>query len=146
MSKDIDNYLDLGPDGNEPKKVPMVIENKKNSGEEAQIEADFNKGRDSMYDLIEVGEDAITEMMNIAKQSQHPTAFSTLNSMLKTVADMHKDLLNIQGKRQKLTGNRPKSDKAEGGNTTNQNIFVGTTAELAALMEDMRKDKEDPDV
>jgi len=91
------------------------------------VEDDAEFARQNLRDLIEKGNDAADHIISAAKQSDHPRAFEVVAGMLKNLADMNKDLLEVQKRKQDL---QPKTTN----NTQNLNIdkavFVGSTAEL----------------
>ena len=91
------------------------------------VEDDAEYARQNIRNLIDKGSDAASHIVEIAKQSEHPRAFEVAATMLKNLADMNKDLLEIQKRKQDL---QPKVTN----NTQNLNIdkavFVGSTAEL----------------
>lgn len=91
------------------------------------IEDDAEFARQNLRELIEKGNDAADHIISVAKQSDHPRAFEVVAGMLKNLADMNKDLLEVQKRKQDL---QPKVTN----NTQNLNIdkavFVGSTAEL----------------
>ena len=148
MSKKLDKALDLVPINKEDSNFVLIPTDDQHDilqekSEEEQIKDDFEIGRESFHDLIEKGHEAIDEMIEIAKQSQHPAAYATLNQMLKNMAEMHKDLLTIHGKKQKLlSGKENREKRNESTHNTQQNIFVGTTAELAKLLRGERGDSD----
>lgn len=156
MTDKINKTLDLAPLDDDATKfaLPAVAEDKpiESGSDKEQIEDDFDQGRESLHELIRKGHDAIEDMMQVAKQSQHPTAYSTLNSMLKTMADMHKDLLIMHKQKKNLLTTEPGKKNANGevnNDNRTQNIFVGTTAELSALMNkgnEESSEEEDKDV
>ena len=91
------------------------------------VEDDAEFARQNLRDLIEKGNDAADHIISVAKQSDHPRAFEVVAGMLKNLADMNKDLLEVQKRKHDL---QPKTTN----NTQNLNIdkavFVGSTAEL----------------
>lgn len=91
------------------------------------VEDDAEYARQNLRTLINKGNDAADHIISVAKQSDHPRAFEVVAGMLKNLADMNKDLLEIQKRKQDL---QPKITN----NTQNLNIdkavFVGSTSEL----------------
>jgi hypothetical protein len=91
------------------------------------IEDDADFARQNLRDLIGKGNEAADHIIAVAKQSDHPRAFEVVSGLLKNLADMNKDLLEVQKRKQDL---QPKVTN----NTQNLNIdkavFVGSTAEL----------------
>jgi hypothetical protein len=91
------------------------------------IDDDADFARQNLRDLIGKGNEAADHIIAVAKQSDHPRAFEVVSGLLKNLADMNKDLLEVQKRKQDL---QPKVTN----NTQNLNIdkavFVGSTAEL----------------
>ena len=40
-----------------------------------KVQNDYEKSRDTYYDLIDKGKDALDMMMEVARESEHPRAF-----------------------------------------------------------------------
>jgi len=103
----------------------IVAVSSKNLG----IENDFDYARENIKSLINNGSDAIDEIIKIAKAGDNPRAFEVVSLLLKTVADMNKDLIDLYQKT-KIA----KKEETTINNTTNQSIFVGSTSELQDLI------------
>ena len=91
-----------------------------------------------MKELIKQGEDAIDGILNVATQGDAPRAYEVAAQMIKTVADVNKDLMELHKKikeikREDITLNQH--------NTTNQSIYVGSTSELQDLINQERSRK-----
>jgi len=93
--------------------------------EKTDIEDDAEFARQNLKNLIQKGNDAADHIVEIAKQSEHPRAFEVAAGLLKNLADMNKDLLEIQKRKRdlqpKITQQNINVDKA---------VFVGTAADL----------------
>ena len=82
MTKTTDNRIDeilditsLVPTAElKPEPSPRIVPNK--DGDDKEI--DYNYARENYYNLIERNQDAIEEMLEIAKQSEHPRAFEVV--------------------------------------------------------------------
>jgi len=103
--------------------------------EEADRDIDF--ARENIIDLIEKGSEAVRELLEIAKQSQHPRAFEVVANLLKTSSDLNNDLVGLHKKRQDLGKEKPAATPK--GGTVNNNVFVGSTAELHKLLAQMKE-------
>ena len=68
------------------------------------IEDDAEYARQNLRKLIDKGSIAADHIVEIAKQSEHPRAFEVAANMMKNLADMNKDLLEIQKRKKDLTG------------------------------------------
>lgn len=96
-----------------------------------QVENDFEYARRNMYDIIGQGQEAIARLMDIADQSQHPRAYEVVANLIKTMAETNKDLLDLTKKKREL---QPKKEEEAKQQVTN-NLFVGSTAELQAMLQ-----------
>lgn len=107
------------------KPVPVVLEK--------ETQTDYEYARNNIKELIRAGSNAIDSLGEIAKASEHPRAFEVFSGLIKNLADLNKDLLDIQAKNQQITGTRDK-DKIESNISVNQAVFVGSTKELIQLI------------
>ena len=104
-----------------------------------RIKNDFEYSRDTLYDLIEKGRNALEDMINVARESEHPRAFEVLSGLIKNVADVNDKLMDLNKKHKDINT----KEKAQlPGNTTN-NLFVGSTTELQRMLQDSMKPKPD---
>lgn len=98
---------------------------------------DFEYARANLYGVIENGQEALMKLAQIADASQHPRAFEVLSTLMKTIVDANKDLLELQSKiRDIKDADDPQNEKAK---TINNNLFVGSTAELQKMIADLKK-------
>ena len=106
--------------------VPARV-NPKTDGKDDDI--DYNYARENYYNLIERNQDAIEEMLEIAKQSEHPRAFEVVGQLIKSGLDANKELMGLHKTKKELSIEK-------GGSTTNVNnaVFVGSTADLQKLL------------
>ena len=115
----------------ELKPEPPVRIKPKTDGKDDDI--DYNYARENYYNLIERNQDAIEEMLEIAKQSEHPRAFEVVGQLIKSGLDANKELMGLHKTKKELSIER-------GGPTTTVNnaVFVGSTAELQKLLKGNR--------
>ena len=94
---------------------------------------DYNYARENYYNLIERNQDAVEEMLEIAKQSEHPRAFEVVGQLIKSGLDANKELMGLHKTKKELSIEK-------GGPTTNVNnaVFVGSTADLQKLLKAKR--------
>jgi len=104
--------------------VPRIEDTNK-----SDVDNDYKYSRDSYYDLIEKGQEAIEGILEIAKEGQHPRAYEVAGQLITNVAQTVDKLQDLQKKLKDLK-DLPK--------TANQNIknalFVGSTAELQKML------------
>ena len=98
---------------------------------------DFEYARQVYHDILAKGSQAMDEMIGVATATEHPRAFEVLSTMMKTLADVNGNLLDLHKKKKDFD----KSDEpaALPGATTN-NVFFGSTADLQKLLIDQMKD------
>ena len=89
---------------------------------------DYNYARENYYNLIERNQDAVEEMLEIAKQSEHPRAFEVVGQLIKSGLDANKELMGLHKTKKELSIEKGPSQ------VTNQAVFVGSTAELQKLL------------
>jgi hypothetical protein len=98
------------------------------------VEEDANFARSNIRELITKGNQAMDQLLAVAKESEHPRAYEVAATLIKSLADMNKDLLDLQKKRKDLI---PNGD-GFAGNAKNLNvdkaIFVGSTNELVKFL------------
>ena len=128
--KDIDAHLDevLGivetpqRDVAKTEKVKPLV-----NGQED--ETDFQYARENLYNLIERGQDGLEELLEIAKQSQHPRAFEVVGQMIDKLANTNKELLNLHKSKKDI-----QAEKTSGPTNVTNALFVGSTSELQKLL------------
>jgi hypothetical protein len=96
------------------------------------IKNDYDYARDNLYNIIEKGNTALEDIMDIAKQSESARAFEVVTNLIKTMVDANKDLLELAKKKKELD----KTEQPEQTNVTNNNLFVGSSAELLKMIKD----------
>lgn len=90
----------------------------------------YEQTKSNLQELIDQGKEAMDEMLQIAKDGQHPRAFEVYGTLLKNVVDANKELLAVQKQMRDM-------DKKNQTGTTNIDkaaFFVGSTAELNRLI------------
>jgi len=115
----IANSLDLQP----------IEDNKKAVRD--NIVDDFEYARGNMIAVIEKGQEALSGILDVATMSQHPRSYEVVATLVKAVADANKDLLELSKKRKDL-------EKVDNGGpqTVNNNLYLGSTADLLKLLKD----------
>lgn len=100
------------------------------------IDADYQYARDNLRSIIDSAQASIEDLSSIASTSESPRAYEVLSSLIKTIVDANKDLLELQRKVQLL---KDESD-SKPNNVTNA-LFVGSTAELSKLIKQTTNSK-----
>lgn len=118
--------------------VVNVIENQLPAIDTSDIDddetiKDIEQARGNIKNIIQHGDNALNEMINLAKQSESPRAFEVASTLMKTLLDANKDFVEMSMKkkyaREELMG--PK--EAAQTNITNNNLIL-STADLLKMI------------
>ena len=102
---------------------------------------DYEYTRETLYDLIEKGREGIEEMIEVARQSEHPRAYEVLATLIKDTAQTSEKLMDLHRKIQSIDQMMlPKPEPT--GNTTN-NLFIGSTTELQRMLKDLNREEKE---
>jgi predicted house-cleaning noncanonical NTP pyrophosphatase (MazG superfamily) len=102
-----------------------------------KIESDYDTTRNNLRILLQQGQEALQKSLDVAMQSEHPRAFEVVGNLMKQLAEVNQQLMDLHQQKQKLD-EPSKAEKAK--QVTNNNaIFVGSTAELNKLIKNMAK-------
>lgn len=101
-----------------------------------KLESDYETTRANLHALLIQGQDALNHALEVAKASEHPRAFEVVGGLMKHVADINTQLLDLHKKKQSIEAPDKKTQS-----TTNNSIFVGSTTDLSKMLNDLRKGK-----
>ena len=94
-------------------------------------QTDYDLSRQTIRNLVRKGEEALDELLFVAKQSESPRAYEVVAGMIKNISEVTKELIDLQKKMKELNEDTPKTQN--GVNVQNA-VFVGSTAELQKLL------------
>ena len=132
LNKNLSEIFDVTPIQEEKKEKLPVVSTKYNQPDiESDLTDAYQQSRENLQSIIDQGQEAMHEILNIAKAGQHPRAFEVYGGLLKNMVDANKELLNIQKQMRDM-------DKKKETNTTtiDKAIFVGSTSELGKFLKD----------
>lgn len=96
------------------------------------IHEDYKKIRDEMYEILSDAKDALKLAKTILEDSEHPRAVETYSGLLKNVANIQSQILeltktykDIIERKDRRDGEIPELPKNE-----TKNFFIGTTKDL----------------
>jgi len=124
LEKNLSEIFDIEPTEKQIEDVPVVIST------DNDVETDFNIARTNINSLLQKGNTAVDNLLNVAKETEHPRAYEVAANLIKTLADLNKDLLDIQKKRKELNNNQPTSEKT----VIDKAVFIGSTTEMVKLI------------
>lgn len=112
-----------------------VVSTKPPVQNEEDIDADYKYARTELYELIQKGQVAIDELIEVARSSNHPRAYEVAFQGIKNVADITDKLADLQKKMKDIRT----EDKKSSPTTVNNTMFVGSTADLAKMLRNASK-------
>jgi hypothetical protein len=105
--------------------------------ETSEVETDYQHARKNIKALTVKGNDALDKLMLVADESEHPRAYEVVATLMKTMADLNKDLLDIQKKKRDLVGKEVVP--SDGSINVDKAVFVGSTSDLIKLIKNNRE-------
>ena len=127
IDENLDNILEIAE--NLPKVtrgVPPRVMPEINGVEE---DTDFRYTRENLYNLLERGQDAVEELLEIAKQSEHPRAFEVVGQLIGKLTETNKELMGLHKTKKDLSTEKGPT------NVTNA-LFVGSTSDLQKMLKE----------
>jgi hypothetical protein len=110
-------------------KTPALPTHYKKPDVEEDLTDAYQQSKENIQSILDQGQEAMHEILEIAKAGQHPRAFEVYSGLLKNMVDANKELLSIQKQMREM------DKKKEVTNTTiDKAIFVGSTSELSKLL------------
>jgi len=104
--------------------------------EENEIVKDIGLAKKNIENIIKQGDDSLTEIISIAKQSQSPRAFEVVSALMKTLLDANKDFVDMSMKKKYAVDEMNAPKEAAQTNVTNNNLIVSTADLLKMLKGD----------
>lgn len=94
------------------------------------ISKDAAESRGNIRQLLAQGTMAVNDLMAVAKATNTPRAYEVLANLLKTVAELNHDLIQVHAEEQALVN----PSESDGDIHIDKAVFVGSTSELAEIM------------
>lgn len=108
-------------------KLPISL----SKSSEHDQENDYDLARQTLRNLIIKGEGTLDDMINFARNSEHPRAYEVTGQLIKTMADTAKDLLNIHKQVKDIKGKESANPQI---GTQNNVVFAGSTEDLLKML------------
>ena len=107
--------------------------------EDKQLEADFDLARANIKTALGNTSSVITDAVALARSSDSPRAFEVVATLLKSISDVNRDLLNIHEQRETIKSKRAvKTDAGVTQNNQQNNYFIGSPAELNRFLTEQK--------
>ncbi len=123
MDDKIGEFLELEP-------IQQDIQTAKQIVKDSTLDNDFEYARGNLYQVIEHGSNALSDLLAVAQQSQHPRAYEVVANLVKTLSEANIALLDLTKRKQDISNDQ----KQKQPSTVNNNLFVGSTGELQKLI------------
>lgn len=126
--KKLDQIFDITPMDEGKKEYPLqtISTSKENDQED-----DYQLARSTLRKLIVKGEVALDDMIELARNSEHPRTFEVAGQLIKTMSEVSKDLIGLQ-KQVKDLQDKPEEKQQIG--TQNNIMFAGSTSDLLKML------------
>jgi hypothetical protein len=92
---------------------------------------DYDLARQTLRRVILKGEGTLDDMLELAKNSEHPRTYEVAGQLMKTMSDLSKDLIGLQKTVKDL---KPKTNPDKVNNTQNNIVFAGSTQDLLKML------------
>jgi hypothetical protein len=93
---------------------------------------DYQMAKGNMENVLDVGTNALSELASMANLSQDPRVYRVLTELISAMTTANKELMDIKLKQVNI---EQKQKKEQTPQTVNQNLFVGSTADLVKILE-----------
>jgi|TARA_R110000803_G_scaffold60442_4_gene119702 hypothetical protein len=97
-----------------------------------EVMDDYYYARENLKEIISSAQQSIADLSSIASTSESPRAYEVLSTMMKTIVDANKDLLELQKSVKKLK----EEDKKDNPQNVTNALYVGSTGDLMKLIKD----------
>ena len=95
-----------------------------------KINNDYDYSRETLYELIEKGKDALENMIEVARESEHPRAYEVLSGLIKNVADVNDKLQDLNKKQKQLND----EDRPQQVENQQNNFYLGSTSDIQKML------------
>ena len=127
LNKVIDVTGDLIPvETNKKEKVSVKTESD-------DLTSDYDFSRGQYHSLIEKGNEALEELLAVAKESESARAYEVTAQLVRTLSDTTKELLELQKTKKAI------EKEVTDPKTVNNSLFIGSTKELQDLLLEKKK-------
>tara|TARA_Y100001938_G_C8040150_1_gene405724 strand:- start:363 stop:716 length:354 start_codon:yes stop_codon:yes gene_type:complete len=96
------------------------------------VSNDYDYSRETYYELIEKGKDALENMIEVARESEHPRAYEVLATMIKNVSDVNDRLMDLNKKQKDIN----KTDDVKQVENQQNNYFLSSTADIQKMLKE----------
>jgi|LauGreDrversion4_2_1035121.scaffolds.fasta_scaffold466853_2 hypothetical protein len=114
-----------------PSSVGDIVPVKEVIVDKEDVDKDYTTVRENLKDIVKRGAEAIDGIMLVAAETQSPRAYEVVATLIKSVADVNKDLLALH---QQIKEIKKTEVDASSTTITHNSLFVGSTSDLQKLL------------
>jgi len=96
-----------------------------------EAQTDFDFARQNIRNILEKGNIALDRMLEVADLSQHPRSYEVVSTLIKSLSDTNKDLLELAEKKNRIEKVKSQTESQ----TINNNLYISTTELLKMIKE-----------
>jgi len=97
------------------------------------LTSDYDFSRDQYHTLVTKGNDALDELLAVAKESESARAYEVAAMLIRNLSDTTKELLQLQKTKKEI------EKDVKDPHTVNNSLFIGSTKELQDLLLEKKK-------
>lgn len=134
--EDLANALDVT--ATEFKPPTQTPQDEKALRKETEVESDYSYTQEKLKQLVETGMSAVEDATSVASSTGEAKHIEALSSLLKTVGELAKGVLESSKTKSEVEKNRGVAgpQKSEGFVQNNNTVFIGNSAELLKQLKD----------
>lgn len=119
--------------------LPIVINSSElmpvESSPSVDLQIAYEQTKENLEKIIEKGFEAFDDILEVARESEHPRAYEVAAKTMDSLLAANKELLIIHKQMRELTGQKATTS----GTHIDNAVFVGSTAELLKALKENKK-------
>ena len=110
-----------------------LVKKEKNQSPDVEVNTkdlttEYEFSQEQYHTLIDKGNEALEELLAVAKESENPRAFEVVTQLISGLTNTTKELLVLQKTKKEI------EKDTKDPSTVNNSLFIGSTAELQKLL------------
>ena len=107
---------------------------------EEDMKNDYDSVRETYYELVLKGKDALDGLLDVASQSESARAYEVVSETIRTIADTNEKIIDLHKKTIDIEKKKTEIENEKGDNVTNNNtVFVGNMKDFQLMLKDMKR-------
>ena len=130
MDVNLDKLFDLEPQQPVVAGQPLVSLLPAEQTTEEEKNDDYQLARSTLRDLIGKNGAVLTDLVDLARSSEHPRAYEVAGQLIKAQSEIAKDLLGLHKQKKDIEG----KEASKSIKTQNNIVFAGSTSDLMKMI------------